>query len=288
MLPSIPALCVAVLLAGCSAYYNGERWFWNAQHLQASIAKDLNHATPEQFAKLIEAFNLVTKKAPGTIWAARAQGMVASLYAVQQQYAKARSAFTIVIREYNQYQDLVLTARVAIAKTYELEQQWDEAVNIYQEISDYHPWSAIGLQAPLYVASQYEKQRKPELAKGAYDKALRFYTTRIPDAPSADMAAQAKGYLAQTLEQLGRWDQAAKTLEELLQAPQGSNRPLVLLVLGSIYQTKMQRPEKAVELYQQLVREFPQHPYVKIANIQLQHLHATITPQPASVTPTTP
>ena len=287
-LPYIPALCAALLLAGCSTSYNGERWFWKAQHLQASIGKDLSHATPEQLTKLIDAFDLVTKKAPGTVWAARAEGMVGSLYIVQKQYEKARNAFTTVIREYNQYQDVVLAARLSIAKTYESDHQWDEAVKVYQEISDYHPWSIIGLQAPLYVASRYEEQHKPELARATYDKALRLYTTRIPNAPSAEMAAQAKGYLAQALEHLGRWDQAAKTLEEVLQVPHGSNRPLVLLALGSIYQTKMQRPEKAVEMYRQLVREFPKHPYVKLATIQLQHLHATVIPQPASPTPTTP
>lgn len=278
----VSLLCCALMLAGCSASYNGERWFWKAQHLQTSIAKDLSKATPEQFAKLIDAFALVTKKSPGTVWAARAQTVVGSLYATQKEYAKARTALALVLQEYNQYQDVVLAARIAIAKTYEVERDWDHAITSYQEISDYHPWSTVGLQVPLYMAAKYEEQRKPELAKSAYDRAVRFYTGLIPDAPTVEMGAQAKGYLAQALERLGQWDQAVKTLEELLAAPKGANRPLTLLMLGSIYQTKLPHPEKAVELYQQLIREFPKHPYVKLATIQLQHLNAAVPPQPAT------
>lgn len=290
----IPAIGLTLLLAGCSADYNGERSFWKAHHLQDSIAKDVKLASPEQISKIIAAYTLVPNKAPGTVWAARAQGMVGSLYAVQKQYEKSRNALAILLREYNQYQDLVLTARLTIAKTYESENRWDDAVKMYQEISDYHPWSTIGMEAPLYVASKYEEQHKPELARSAYDKAQRFYTTHIPDAPTAELGIRAKGYLAQTLERLGRWDQAAKTLEEILQEPKNSNRPLVLLALGSIYQTKMGRPEKAVEMYSQLVRDFPKHPYVKFANAQLEHLHAVVTPNtsptitPTTTTPTTP
>lgn len=272
----------ALILAGCSASYHGERWFWKAQHLQTSVAKDLSKATPEQFAKLIEAFQLVTTKAPETIWAARAQTMVGSLYATQKEYAKARAALALVLQEYNQYQDVVLAARIAISKTYEVEQDWDNAIKSYQEISDYHPWSTVGLQVPLSIAAKYEQQRKPELAKSAYDRSIRFYTGLIPDAPTVELEAQAKGYLAQALERLGQWDQAAKTLEELLTAPKGANRPLTLLMLGSIYQTKLQHPEKAVELYQQLIREFPKHPYVKLATIQLQHLNAAVPSQPVT------
>ncbi len=264
--------CCAILLAGCSRSYNGERLFWKAQQLNAPIVKDLKATTPEQFAKATHAFERVIKEAAGTVWAARAQVAVGSLYSMQKQYGKAREAFALVLQNYNQYQDMCLGARFATARTYEAEKRWEEAVKVYTDIADYHRWTTVGLEAPLYIARTYEQRKQSEEARRAYERAVRRYTNLIPDAPTPELAVQVKGFLILAYQRLGDWEHAVQTLEDLVSTPAGTNRPTVLFSLGSIYQSKLLSPKKAQSAYSTLIQEFPDNPFSKVAKAQLEKM----------------
>ena len=101
---------------------------------------------------------------------------------------------------------------------------------------------------------------------------MKLYTKLIADAPSAEQGAQVRLYLALAYQQLGQWDQAINVLQELAKRPTEANRPLVLLTLGTIYQTKLGNPQKAQEMYQTLLQEFPEHPLGQMARKQLEQL----------------
>lgn len=275
-MPARALLAAMLALAGCSQDYTGERLFWKADRISApliaAIKKNPERVSPEQFSHAVEAFTRVMQQTPGTVWAVRAQLAIGILSVAQKQYAKARGAFSLVVQNYNQYSDLCLKARIEIAKTYELEQNWEEAVAVYYQIADHHPWSKVGLEVPLYVAKIYEVRKNAEHAEKAYERAVNAYTKLIPEAPAPELGVQVKGYLAQAYQGLGVWDQAARVLEDLLTAQSGVNRPLTLLMLGSIYQTKLASAERAGEIYAKLLQEFPEHPFGKVAKTQLDHL----------------
>lgn len=262
----------ALVIAGCSASYDSERLFWRAQQLNAQIVKSPGSATPDQFAGAIVAFDRVLQQTPGTVWAARAQLAKGSLSALQSQYPQAREAYALVVQNYNQYKNLTLKARLATAKTYEAEHQWEEAAKAYGELASHHPWTVAGMEALLYVGRMYEQRKEPDQAARTYERAVRRYTQLIPDAPTPELAVQMKGYLAVAYQQLGKWDHAVTTLEELTGAPHGVNRPLVLLMLGTIYQNKLGNPQKAESIYTKLVTEFPEHPFGKAAKTKLEEL----------------
>jgi tetratricopeptide (TPR) repeat protein len=266
------AAVAGLALGGCSESYRGERLFWKARQVSAPITQDPEKATPEQYEAAARAFQRIVQKTPGTVWAARAQLTTGSLYAAGKQYEKAREHYQLVLQNYHQYTEFVLNARLSIAKTYELEQNIDEAINIYDEISELHPWSQIGQAAPLYVAYAYEQQGRKEEATRAYERAVRTFTKRIPDAPNPELQAKVRGFLAHTYQRLGDWDEAVRTLEGLIAEPGGVNRPLVLLTLGAIYETKLSDRAKARTLYEQLVQEFPEHPLGNVARTQIEKL----------------
>ena len=265
-------LLAALIVQGCSASYNGERLYWRAEQRSAALLKDPRSATPEQFADAIQAFEAVSRATPGTLWSAKAHLAIGSLYAMQRQYADAREAYGLVLRNESQQQDLCLTARVAIAKTYEAEDKWEEAVQAYKDVSDFHPWTRIGMEAPVYVGWRAEQRKQPVEATQAYHQAVERYARLIPEAPTAELAAQMKGYLVAAYQQLGQWDRAIEVLEGLASAKAGANRPLTLLTLGKMYQTKVGRPEKAMETYTVLIEEFPDHPLAQKAREQLAQL----------------
>ena len=274
---------LVLLMVGCSPTYNGERLFWKAQQLNAVITKDPAKATPEQYTRAIAAYNRVVQQTPGTAWAARSHFAIGSLYGLQKQYEQAREQLRLILQNYNSERELCLDARLGIAKTYEAEQNIDEAVKMYDAIAEYHPWSRMGLEAPLYVAAVYKRQGKTELATKAYEHAVHVYTKLIPDAPTPDATNQVKGYLALAYQWGSEWIEAVKLLEEIVDAPSGVNRPLVLLTLGSIYQTKLGQLDTAEAVYRKLAQEFPEHPFGKTAKTQLEQMGQAATPSPSSV-----
>ncbi|MBI3323720.1 MAG: tetratricopeptide repeat protein [Candidatus Omnitrophica bacterium] len=267
----VAAVALAAFTWGCSANYNGERLFWKAQQFHSSLTKE-GQPSPEQVGSVIAAFNRVIEKAPGTMWAARSYLVIGSLHATQKRFEEARQAYQLILQNYNQYKELSLDARLAIAKTYEAENNWNKAVKSYYDLTDYYPWSRTGLEAPLYIAAMDEKRQEREAATKAYQTAVRHYTKLMPDAPNPELANQAKSYLALAYQRLGEWEQAIGVLEELSVSLPEANRPLVLLTLASIYQMKLGSATKAEEIYTKLIQEFPDHPMGKVAKAQLASL----------------
>lgn len=279
---------MALLASGCSTASDGERLFWSAQRINAPIATDPGRATPEQFADAIAAFERVIRTARGTEWAARAHVAIGSLYALQGQYDSARDAYDRVLLDHAQRKDLCLTARVATAKTYEVERRWEDAVQVYQDLSEFHPWSTLGLEAPLHIAAIYERQGEPGRGVEARERAVLTYLKAISMAPTSETAAQAKSYLALAYHQLGNWDAAVKTLEELAALPAGVNRPLVLLSLGSLYEAQRGRQQAAEQASTRLASESSEPPSARGGGTRLEHLGMQLIAQRARAGDTNP
>ncbi|MBI4355961.1 MAG: tetratricopeptide repeat protein [Candidatus Omnitrophica bacterium] len=278
---ALPLILTLLTANGCSATYNGERLFWKAQQFSAPIGKDPSKATAAQFAQAVTLHEAVIRAAQGTSWAARAQFAIGSLQALQQHYPQAREAYALVVQNYPQHPDYALSARLAAARTYEAEQLWEEAAKMYYELADYHPWSRVGLEALIYVAAHYERDGKREQAEHIYERAVRHYLKRLAEAPSRELASQIRVYLSMAYQRLEKWEEAAKTLEELAQQSVGINRPLVLLTLASLYQTKIHHPQQAAGIYLKLSEEFPDHPLAQTAKTQLERLDAPAAPTAA-------
>lgn len=272
LISSFLLFSLSLLSSGCSAPYNAERLFWHAQRQAAPLLKDSSKADPKQVEQTISAFKRIVERFPETVWAARAHVVVGTLYATQAQYEKAREAFRQVLQNYYQYSSLCLSCRLAIAKTYELEQSWEDAIKSYEAIMEQHPMTQMGLEVPLYIARIYAQRGEPEKAQSAYERAVQIYVKLIPTAPMKEKTLQIKGYLAMAYRRLGQGKKAAELFEELLSVPQGINRPYVLLSLGRIYQVNLHDEEKALWAYNQLVQEAPEHPFAQVAKRQLEEM----------------
>jgi tetratricopeptide (TPR) repeat protein len=275
---------LSVALAGCSASYNGERLYWHAQQLEREITKDPGMATAAQYAQAIAAFERVVNEVPSTSWAAQAQFMVGSLYALKKDYEKARAAYALVLQNYNRFQQMALNARLAVARTYEEQEDWEASVAAYRDIAEYHPFSQPGTQAPLRIGAVLERHGTPEQAADAYASAVRAYQKLIAESPSLELTIQLKGFLIAAHQKLEQWGQAVELLEEVAALPEGINRPLVLLTLASIYDNKLDDAVRARQAYERMVTEFPSHPLAKAAQTQLDRILKAASP-PVAVAP---
>lgn len=261
------------LICGCSSSYNGERLYWRAEKVNATIAKDPAKAAPEAVNEVIRAFERVIKEAPGTLSAARAQFAIGSLHWVRKEDDQALEAYQRVVRNHSRYRSLDFAARQALAKIYERQGQHDALITLYGEIAETYPLTSLGLQAPLAIAEELQRQGKSEEATTAYHSAVTHYTDLASKAPTAGLVLRVKGYLSVAYQRLGQYAEAARMLEDLAQAQgQGVNRPMVLVTLGSLYTEKLNQPDQAKIAYQKLLGEFPNHPLAAVARKNLEKL----------------
>ncbi len=290
LLVSVPLLLsMGLVLPGCSKSYQGERLFWKASQRSAAVLRDPEKADAEEFKRAIAAFQRVTDQTRGLIWGARAYLAIGSLQAAQHHYDEARKAYEQVVVYYDEFDELALTARLAIAKTYEAEQRFERAIDWYNQIVQFHPWSRIGLEAPLYVAQYYTQMGKVQRAQIAYEHAADIYRKRVEESPSQQMTNVANGYLAVTYQQLGDWKRAVEIMETLAQQ-QGVDRAAILMRLGALYD-KLNRRDKSTEAYAALVKEFPEHPLSQEAKRHLGQpgaASAVAVPPPPGRVPVAP
>lgn len=262
-------------VVGCSAEYKAERLYWQAERAALAASKDPVNATAEQVAKAIKGFERVIDKAPGTVPAARAQFAIGSVYLIRREYAKARRAYDQVVRNYWQFNELAFGARLAIAKSFEAEQNQLAMVAAYRDVAEQHPWTAQGLEAPLAIARSLAGRGMTEEAADAYQYAITHYQHLTDNAPTAELASRAKGQLIVVYQQLKEWGKALKLLDELAQTGKGINRPMILLAVATIHETRLNQKQQSKALYEQLVKEYPQDPAGKAAAERLKQLAET-------------
>lgn len=265
--------CGALTTVGCSENYQGERLFWKAEQIAKPILAAKDAPSGPQVTRAVAALTRVIRESPETSWAPRAHLLIGTLQLKQRHFNDARQAFQYILQNYSQYRELCQQARAIIAKSFEGEQRWPEAQAMYWELAEYHPLSRLGLEAPLYVAAVLQRRGETAAAVKARERAIKHYLKLIQDAPNPEIATAVKSFLVLGYQQAARWTEAVAVLEELTRAPGTAvNRPLILITLASIYQLKLEQPDKARAVYLDLSAEFPDHPFVKVAKAQIDRI----------------
>ena len=274
-------LMTAMAGTGCSLEYEGERLTWKAKQAYAAVLQHPAEAPAARMAETMAAYESIAERTRGTVWAAQAHMTIAGLHAARGELAQARERYVRLIREYDQFAPLCLQARLALARSLESDARWDEAIRLYEELPVRHPWTMPAMESPIYVAGLYERQGRKQDAARAYTDAIALYLTWVAQAPTQELVATAKGYLALAYDRRGDWRSAIKTLEALAEDPAAANRPFVLMSLASMYEGRAEDPARARRAYSELVTEFGDHPLAKEAKVRLEHLGIGIVPSEA-------
>ncbi len=179
----------------------------------------------------------------------------------QEKYQDAREDFRYVLDHYRNDNNSCIQAQLAIAKSYELENNWNKALNEYQWLMENYPQTLQSMEIPLYIADYYNNKQDNNLAKSSYENAIQKYRDITNTYPNTRLATIAYDYMATCFLRLEKWGEAGEILQSML----SSELPAVVqintyLKLGSIYDTKLNEAEKAVKVYSDLLQKYPQIP----------------------------
>ena len=95
-----------------------------------------------------------------TIYAKEAQLMLGNLYSLRKNYTQARLEYQKAICP---NKELSAQAEATIAKTYELEGNWDKALTIYKSVIQDYPLTSTGFFIPMYLTNHVQQLKAKKL-----------------------------------------------------------------------------------------------------------------------------
>lgn len=200
---------------------------------------------------------------------------IALIYMERQNYDKARELLRAIIQKYQDKPALAARAHEQIARSFELQGQWEQALNDYRWLAKQYEGHPPALSAPLHIARHYTEHNNPALAEKAYAEAIEYYQGIINKYPKSMVAALAQEQIANCFMVQQKWQEAASAASKIAQVLDNNvGRISTYLLLGKIYETTDQR-QLAVKVYKEFIAQFPQHPLVGSIEARVRRLSSS-------------
>jgi tetratricopeptide (TPR) repeat protein len=258
--------------------YAVERILWRLNNEIIELAKDPKAVPPEQFDSVIERCRKVIEKYPDSKIILKPYLDIARLYTLKKDYATARVEYAKAIEKYEHNAEVVAGIMSAIGKTYETEEQWESANDVYQKIIKDYSSTRVGLNMPLYIAYHYRNLNDYTNTIESFQAALNHYRLLIEKHPDTLLAFKAYNSLARTYLDQRRWEDGLKIYGEILNvyavpkkipAQRAQN---IIKTMNTISAIKLKNFNVVTEIYKQIMTENPEHEMTKYLEILVQSL----------------
>lgn len=269
-------------------YLNQERWREAVAALEPLVVAHTDSTDPPQasFAiaelyleklqewdKAMEIYLSMTEEYPHSKQLSRAYLGMAKIHLQRGELATSREEFNRVIADFPEDAAVGAHAQYSLALTYEMEGEWDKALNEFQWAMENYPNSPEALLVPSHILDHHLQFSGRELASSAYSQAVKDYARLIARDPDSPRAALVQSLIAQCHMKMENWEEAIAALETLVESyPQSPQASLSLLRIGEIYEIHLEQPAKALQAYQRLAEESPGDQLSRIAGQRWEKL----------------
>jgi TolA-binding protein len=173
-------------------------------------------------------------------------------------YSQARDRLEAVIAGFDDEAAVAATVTYHIARSFELEGHWDEAMPHYRTLSSRYPTSMYGLAAPLHVADHFSTTGEAAAAATALSVAADAYERVIRDFAGTPAELMARNNLVETRLRQKLWRQAAEILVESAERFSASRASAgMLLQAAGLYSGKLGDDDAARRLLESVIRLYP-------------------------------
>jgi len=155
-----------------------------------------------------------------------------------------------------------------------------EAIARYRQIVDQYPRTSTAPLALYHLGNTLVQANELSAAIDAYQRFLTSYSSN----PS--MAGLVQQRLAYVYLNKGDRDQAVKAFTWILETPGTLNRDQALFELARLEESQL-RTEAAVARYQDLIKTYPNSPYISEATIRAKIMDVKKSQESAPVPPST-
>ncbi len=269
----ILGLAIIILLNGCTQEYNLERMYYHANKKYTQIVKNPSQVNPSQIDEVIADFDKIININPDWGGIKNVRFVIAHLYFLKKDFSKARKKFKNLISDFPSQIEMCLQARLLIGLSYEYENRWNKALSVFEKIMNDYPVSQMAIQLPHHIAQYYQNNRKYSQADEILRNAITNYEKIINNYPyEKNLIIGLENIILQTYEKLDDWQGVINTLEKIVHKYHKTNRGAESLYrLAKIYENK-KKIEKAIFLYNQFIKDYPEHKLVNTAKTKIDAL----------------
>jgi len=154
-----------------------------------------------------------------------------------------------------------------LGKLNEIFGHYEEAIEYYQKLTSIYPEHPVCGNGLFATAQIYQLHlNKPEIAILTYDQLIRLY-------PENKSVFQAHIEIAQIYCQTEKWESAVQAFQQILNKyPEKKIADDISFRMADITQFKLKDDSTATEMFQNLIKKFPNSSWVKYAESRLADL----------------
>ena len=258
--------------------YAIEKILWGLNNEIIDLAKDPKAVPPDQFDSVIERCRKVIAEYPDSKIILKPYLDVARLYTLKEDYATSRIEYARAIDNFEENHEVVAGIMSSIGRTYEMEENWKSANEVYQRIIKDYSGTRVGLNMPLYIAYHYRQLNDYTHTVESFQAAINHYRSLINKHPDTLLAFRSYNNLARTYLDQMRWEDGLKVYGEILTvyavpkkipAQRAQN---IIKTMNTISAAKLKNFNIVTEIFNQIMIENPDHEMTKYLNILVQSL----------------
>ncbi len=269
---------VIVFLSGCANdYYVIEKKYYRIKKEASKIYNNPFGSPPKELERAVGLFKNFSQKYPNNNLSLDAEFEIARLYAVKEEYGKARSQLKAIINKYPDAKSILVEAMFLTGNTYQAQDNWNAALEQYKKIMRQYPTTTKGLRMPMYIASYYKFKHQPDKMISAYQEAATHYKSLKSDKNNPLLNYILTGLSARCYIELKDWENALSTYNAMLDEHMGKtklNMDTVLLEMAFIYSKELKQKDKAKEMLSLLLKHYPRSRYRNVTERLLKGMQS--------------
>ncbi|MFH2048228.1 MAG: tetratricopeptide repeat protein, partial [bacterium] len=166
-----------------------------------------------------------------------------------KEYSEARQILFDIKENFRSYFAGNPKAQYAIARSFELENNWKRAEVEYNYLIENYRGSDEAMASFLYVAKYLKDAGRVDESKRWYEDAEKYYNQIAASGEGTLNEAMAKVYLADLFQNQEKWDKSAEILIQIFDKyPQSEPGRKAILKASAIYRSKLNSEVKADSL----------------------------------------
>lgn len=275
---------IALTLISDNKEYAAERMFYKALKMSQKVVMNPEIALPGLISSVDGTYRKLMEKFPNTQIAKRAHMALAEFYMAVKKYDDAIKVLTSFVDAKYDNADLSSRALLFKAAIFEKQGQWDKALKEYKIMQELYSQTPLGMMVPIYLGRYYAKKGDSEASAAAYRDAALYYEKLENDNRGNIIGFTASNLALQAYMEIGNFEAAGTAVESAMK-----NYPLqyayekYLPFVEHIYVVKLNRPDKALEIYNDVIGKIKDGNFKKFVEKKIEELRAKIKKQAEGV-----
>jgi hypothetical protein len=263
----------ALAILGRGGEYAAEQLLYSAAKTNEKISANPDVVPPKLLEDIENDIKKLLKKYPATEVAKTANIKLAEFYIAFKKYDQALAHLNKVIKKYDKNTGILSMAHFLKGVAYEKQDKWQSALKEYHAVRDNYRETQLGMQMPIYIANYYSQKGREAQAQEAYSEAAKFYEDIERENSKKTLGYMASLFLVQTYIKANNFESAGKQVEKTLSKYFSQMAVMQLLPLvESIIVTKLNNPDKAVEIYRIILARSKDAKFNKVLQKRIDEL----------------